>query len=665
MEHPQEDRKRLNPNTVFELLEQNYDCLNRKYRAGGFEDKLSVVGNWSKEADTSTFCILCDDPAILSEYEERSNLSWIPFKNAIDELLALAKTANERGELATARGSLLQLRCRILIYESTDYFLRADKGLAAYFVNYVDGFPKTLEELEPEAVKLHGGPFADDKDARAKIVKVQLIAALCGINAKYREHERSRSVTTLDLLEQLTRFIETELPDLHKERRPSFGLLGLAYYLKGRILSSLDLFSESHKAFRRSADAYVARLRQKEEFRRLRPDQLDLAQYKEKVSLTIRRTALVTAFGDGYLSFVASRITDALKSLTLARAALAQNSGQVYVTYVDMLYFACLCAQHSNDGEQMEVVVAGLAGCHSSFEALGHETHYLHRAGLRLATALLFRWQLMGVVSNEDYAKGLDLVDKAIDYSNLNRNKHLLSSALTTKSRFAIAQSQAQPNAEVTKVLRGAEELAKEAHKAGFGFVEKELEASITLGEVYVCQAEMNQDNPELFNGYFTNAFWVLRDALKANAIAGNIRIEAVCFLQLTRLCLLNRTNEALAYQYFEAWEKIKGSVEHKHCHVLARELQPKLGVPFFLVKASELGRKNWEKELEQFTKDHLVAGFVANYVGPTDDKTVGPKLEEYVKSALNCERSTAYKKIKELNLKKRIMELLKERPQA
>src|SRR5207237_5165472 len=129
-------------------------------------------------------------------------------------------------------------------------------------------------------------------------------------------------------------------------------------------------------------------------------------EYEEKISVTLRRAALVTAFGDGYLSFVSSRLTRALESLTLARAALSRNSGLVYLTYVDMLYWACKRAAHSTDMQIIEEVVRELRKCRNTLGELVPGSHYFHRAGLQLALALYYRAKGSAERAGEDYKEG-------------------------------------------------------------------------------------------------------------------------------------------------------------------------------------------------------------------------------------------------------------------
>jgi hypothetical protein len=649
--------------SLLELLEQNYLCLNRYYRAGQFETLVGVVGEWPNAEPGNSFYELSDDQDLLKTLSNA--VSWEPFKKAIWNLWDLTKYVQRKAK-RDVTNSILILRCRILIYEATDYFLKVPPELETDFINYAAGLPTDVHYLEPLAVRLNDDRPFENKDSRAKVIKVQLIAALCGVNAKYRKHNSLDAMSAEDILQRLTTFIENELPNLHDDPRPSFGLLALAWYLKGRILSSRDLFAESRKAFRRSADAYVARLRQKEEF--LLDGKLKPEAYREKVSVTIRRTALVTAFGDGYLAFVNSRIADALESLTLARAALAQNSGRVYITYVDMLHYACLCAQHSSNPQTLDEVIKGLGRCRLTFNELVPNSHYFHRAGLRLAAALFYRALLSPDNKKSDYEKGLGYIDAAIDYAgeireNKPRNPHLLSTAQIAKSRVLISEYQSLSETEPTGAIQcliEAEVLANRADQFSAGFIEKKLEANTTLGEVYMCLAQANRSDPEKFKVYFDKALFALRAALEINRHE-NIRIEGVCFLQLSKLCLLNPNTEVLAYDYFQQWEKIKDNVEHEYCRVMARDLEAKLGVPFFLIRGSDsLNSEDRRKQLEEFLLDRAMKMFVAANLGrdPKDPK-LRRLLEQHLEDVLGYSDSKVYKMLKEFDLMKKLQTLL------
>lgn len=607
---------------LIEQLESNYHCLQRQYRLGRFEGTVAYAGRWRPAGDESgsLFYELCVGREMSEQVQTPAG--EISFADAINDLYALVTYVKKKMQ-CTGACELLLLRCKCLIYEATDYFLRVPPELGVYFINYAEDFPQQVAEADSLA---GDGGSAGGKDKLGRVIKVQIIAALCGANELYRRHGPSSYKRALELLEKLNRYILEELPRQHEQERESFGLIGLAQYLTGRVLSAKGAVKESHKAYRQSAEAYVARLRQKEQFFELQL--IKPHEYEEKISVTLRRAALVTAFGDGYLSFISSRLARALESLTLARAALSRNSGRVYRTYVDMLYWACKRAAHSTDAKRIEEIVRELRNCRKTLGELTPDSHYFHRAGLQLALALYYRRMGSPDQAEADYEEGMLYLNEAITHAEQLRddefrNPHLLAAALVTKSRFLSARYQS-PKAKdpaaarrYTEALAEAEAVAQRACEVSVDIKGMESESWATLGDVYSELAVLHKGRRERFYFYFDEALKALRLALKKNRGDENIRIDAVCYVRLTKLCLLDPNTKLLAHQYFEEWKKIEPEVEHDYWKRMAVGLEGKLGGPALLVKAWEtLNYGTWEKRLAEFLLEESLKNFVAAHAG-------------------------------------------------
>lgn len=610
---------------LIKQLDKNFLCLHRQYRLGRFEGNVAYTDKWRpSEAKTDLEIYdLCEEHEDVGRPQVKAGV--VTFKAAVKNLYETVLFVEGREPSISTSHAVLLLKCKCLIYEAADYWLHVPPELGTYFIEHAEKFPQDPAEVVREAEHLNGRGF-ENADERGKVIKLLLIAALCGINELYRKHGSASYERALHLLARIDRYIEKELPRQHLRERKSYGLIGLTQYLSGRALSGKGDFTKSRKAFRRSAEAYVARLRQKEEF--LCDDDITAQEYEEKLSVTVRRAALVTAFGDGYLSFVSSRLTRALESLTLARAALSRNSGRVYLTYVDMLYWACRRAQHTSDAAIIDETVRELGKCREAFRELVNGSHYFHRAGLQLALALFHRARLSPARAAVDYRDGMSYLEEAIAQAehirnNEPRNPHLLASALVIKSRFLSARSLpgkragAEANRHYLSDLAEAEATAKRAIDVSAGIREVESEAWAILGNVYMDSAEFYQGrNKDDFNAYFDLSLEALQEALKKNH-GENIIIDAVCYLHLTKLCLLNPHTKILAYEYFEQWREIEGEVEHQYWREMAQELEGKLGGPVLLVKAWEgLSYEEWEKRLRAFLHEESLKSFVARHAG-------------------------------------------------
>ena len=649
---------------LIDRLHHNYNHLHSEYRLGNSEGRIGYLRTLNVNQDVKglKYFELCS----VSQSAKAGTLS---FADAINDLYRLVEyIEKQRADLAAANGVLL-LRCKCVIYEATDYFLKVPEELGKYFVDLARSLPESKEELESFSEKLNGAVF-EDKDQRAKVIKLQLIAAIWGANELYREHNPHSYNRAFAILEKVNRIICNTLPHQQKQPRDCFGILGLSQYLTGRVLFRKNLFAESQQAFRKSADAYHARLRQKEEFytKKLITSKL----FEEKVSVTIRRTALVTAFGDGYHHFVSGQLTRALESLTLARAALTRNSGKVYVIYVDMLYWACRRARESSNLATVEMCIGALRDCRARFGESIPESHYFHRAGIQVALALFCRMRLTGEVTGADYDEGFKYINDAIEYASCKstkrdfRNPSLLAAAMVMKSRFlrarCFSKAETVDRKQHFEYLNEAMKVAAEAHLVS-DIKLVQTEASAALGEIHTDLATLNLTwHKADFQHNFEAALKFFQRAITEND-RQNLRNHAVCLLGLTRLCLLNPNMEVAAREYFAEWKTIEKLVEHGHCQTMAKQLESKFSPAVLLIKLSErLHVRDWQEKLKVKLIEEALERFWTrdNFTYPR--KKWFQLLSNHLQRELDYKPTKAKALIKELGLLDRVI-ALREQP--
>jgi hypothetical protein len=601
--------------SVFELLQDNYTCLHRHYRLGHFESFIPFVDKFRPEHSADGFYRLDgNEPAVNEPGKPRT----ISFKEAIDDLYQLTRYVSNLSSVPSGTAILL-LRCKCLIYEAIDYSRDVPGELGQDLKKIAEQFPKTPPQVIQQAEKLNGKPFSgpDAKDDCVRVIKVQLIAALCGINEMYRAHNQKSCETALRILHQLRHFIDVELRSLRKEPRPSHGLSGLCNYLLGRIHAEMGAYGEARKAFRESADAYLNRIRQKEEF--YKKKRLGYESYREKASVTLRRTALVTAFGGGFISLTNSEITRALESLTLARPALSQNSGLAYLNLVDVLWWACQRAIHSSEPEWLERIIENLDKCRREFERLEHP-RYMHRAGIQLALAHYYRGKPSQGIDDVDFEIGMRYLQHAIDYAiaadQRIKNPSLLSEALTIKARFLRSQHRSlkatNPQLAFEK-LKEAEREALKARDVSKGLRVLAAEANVALGDIHADMAQMDRKQLKQissdFRTEFNNATNDYKRALKLNP--ENRRIEGLCYLRLAKLCKLDDSFELAAINYFKEWQRVEANVEHQYCKEMARELEESLKEPFLVLRPGQTFNESSDK-VYRFLWDESIKNFIA-----------------------------------------------------
>lgn len=593
---------------LFPLLADNYTCLQRHYRLGNFEGLIPLLEPPPLEPDPRYYFRLDHKKPDLEKDDPRPT---VKFQQAIDDLKRLTI---DLAKLPDSDKALI-LQCKCLIYEAKDYLLEVPTEFASDFLRYAEEFSEDVERVRQHARELNGAPF-ENKDDCARVIKLQLIAALCGINILYRQHDPNKHEIALAALDRLIRFISSVLPDEHTTRRDSLGLMGLAQYLNGRILSAIGSFDAARKAFHVSAEAYVNRIRQKETFY-YKDRSLPEDQYREKVSVTLRRAALVTAFGDGQLSFVNSQVTRALESLTLARAALSLNSGKIYLNYVDVLYYACRRAQHSSNRKVIDDVIVKLGECRDRLQTLLEKPHYVHRTGIQLALAHYYRARLVDQNDHVDFDLGMNYLDQAINFAEGRTDDRvhapILSEALTIKSRFFRSLYRKYKKNDpglAWRHLKEAEKHANNACAAGVGLKVIAAEAHVARADVYKDLIEFNRYRPKghsTFRSDFKMAMAEYELALSLNN-SENRRVEGLCWLRLAKLCLLDPSSHSLARKYFDHWLEVEPEVEHEYCRSMARDLESRLDEQRLLIEpARSLDYADWNKQVLELLVDEAI----------------------------------------------------------
>lgn len=584
-----------------------YAYLHKLYRQGNFELTINCYRYEWPELDNNADFYDYQPPEKGIRFTEHP----IKYMEAVENLYQLILFLEQNMKGWVEEREVETLKIKNLIYEVKDYSLAVPPEFGQFFLIQARKFNAQVKRNKV-------GNFANDEaraqhephDGRARIVKVQVIAALCGVNYLYRSHMHGKYEEALEIVENIETYVKEELPRLHRHERESFGLIGLTMYLKGRLLSASGYYDQAERAFAQSGDAYVARLDQKDEFSRR--GYITREQYEEKKILTLRRAALVSALGIGYLAFISGRVSKALAALRMSRAALKQNVGAVYGAYTDILFFACRRAERSSDRQTIEEVIQGIEACRATLERLVPDSHYLHRAGIELAIALHYRMkseQKAGEVTERayaDYARAMGLLEAAVKHSETveegrNKNQRLLTEALFIRSYIRRCQPE-MTSARRQSNLAKAEEDARRSLKEAIGNSRMECEALIALGSVQYEQSRyyksINKDDDA--HKKLTAAQESFRAALRRNE-GKNVRIEAVCYLKLTKLSLFDPSSVALAHDYFKRWKEIEKRVEHSFCHYMAQELSKQLSDdgPLLIINAeSSLSYPEWNNKL-------------------------------------------------------------------
>jgi tetratricopeptide (TPR) repeat protein len=639
---------------LFRVLAENYECFRTCCRLGKFEDTVASI------ADSYG-----SDGEVFHSFRIQSDTgSLVPLREAVDNCYQLL------GYLSTKPGAkehgVLLLRFKIVIYEAEDYWLSVPSKLADELVERAESFKSSDLTTEPE--DLNGGHFADI-DERTRVVKDLIIAALFGANQLYRRHDASSYETARKVLTEICNYIDNELPAQHGVTRASYGLEGMAHYLRGRILSAQGSFKEARKEFRRSAEAYIARLRQKEEFVKL--GKISSAVFEEKRAVTVRRAALVSAFGYGHISFVSSRITRALEILTLARAVLSRDCGRLYLLYVDVIYWCCRRAIYSSDKANLDLIIDNMTACTEEICALLPDSFYAHRTGLELALALYYRGRLAH--QNDDLeagerccTRGVELLDKAIRFGKEHKNPHLHADALIIRSHlfrlgFRLHRTRVpSERVQAFVILHRALEDAEDAVGLSVHLPALASDAFMAQGAVETILAEFHAEfhgHDEGFRDQYNKAWASFNFALNHNEDE-NVRVAAEAHLRLTKLSLLDPRSEHFAYSHFKKWEEVRDGVEHEYCHEMARQVWSRIQKegPILILRAEDvLDHHDIDNSLKNFRIDAMLFELVTQHAGRSynyDDETWRELLKEALSSKLGYKKSHIFQMIKDKKLR-------------
>jgi hypothetical protein len=488
-----------------------------------------------------------------------------------------------------------ELRAKNVSYEISDYFLTTDEGMAEHFRQLAVEVSKGPELY----FRSHYG-FVETPQVKAMVVKQLTLAALFGVNAIYRSYDVTRFSDGLDYVQGLIEFLEEDFAEFCGRRRTAFALLGLAYFLKGRLLLSVVRYDEADECFRLSAEYYVKKLPDKaapvyqdgQAGDSHAADSNDTGSVKVPVTemLTMRRAALALAFGSGYTALINSRVKEATRLLTLARGILHFNGPPVYAAYTELLYWSAKRAAHSGDARVLLEAKERIEDCRRIFNAEVQRSHYPHRCSIEHALVLHYLAQQLPAERADYYDTAVEELEAAVTFASgegdvKGTNKQLQAEACYILShilRYRSIDLWVDRPEDAIAELRKAYRYAKKAEAASRDFRRHRCEALLALCGVYADMAKHGLKLTDVLPRSKSDAGpgQLSRDraceVLKIND-GTNLRISAICFLRLTDYYLKNPYTSARAYEYWEEWLKIKDSIDHAFVNDWSHRLEEQL----------------------------------------------------------------------------------------
>lgn len=678
--------------TPLELLEKNYLYLMELYKLGRFED----------DVDEGRFTFFAADRPGLRAGEEtgrgrRRNPPPAPIKVATGDLYELAREI-ERAEPEAARdAAILILRVKILSYEVFDYYLDVPDSIAEFCLREARAIGEALREFGDSEKPAGPDPLVSyaerrypqirERGQQRELIQQLALVTLCGVNQLYRDHHDVSHMEALPLAEKLRRYIQHGLPKLSSPEHVSSGLLGLTLYMLGRLKFSVGDYEKADRDFVSSTEYYANRVHEKEAQQRQRKISLD--EYQATRLLTLRRSALVSAFGSGFLSLVTSDLPAALKAIALARGIVKQNSGLVNSAYTDLLYCSVKRAQRSSDLSLLLDLRRILRRCLGVFRRYVPNRHYEHRAGIELALVHHYIAKADPRLGKRSYALAEKYLRQAVafagrkttdkgrgrdDQAERPRNMRLLTEALTVLSHI-IRHCSPGGMENITKAV----DLARRAVVTAEDSKLYASEAQIALGAAHLSKAELLKGDGPAAKEALSDARVNFLNALAYNRGA-NARISAICFIRLGQICLREKETLGEALHWRDRWVAIKDKVHHEFCHQIGDDLEQSVerqsGVIYLLIDPEKkLERDYWLECLDNFLNNQAVYRVARKLSDPSAGETkkadgaitssggrddLKKRLAAFFMDEVGFSKSTAYKWIDDHGLETRLRELLR-----
>lgn len=578
-----------NPEASLAALKENYHLLSHAYRRGelegnfrltteeGFIDR--VVKKFRRAGNTvlvrHVAAKLFEQAQGVDEsYKERANLDY-----KVKEQLAEYK-----------------IRAQTLAYEISDYFLTTNRAMFRHFERLAHDAADNVKSY----YETHY-PFVVTGEVKVNIVKQVVLGVLSGVTALYRSYDTTKFAKALMYVDDVIKFLQEDYMAFCDRPHTAYGLLGLAYFLKGKLLLGVVRYSDADDCFRLSAENYIKKLPNKavvaekgtqreedaghpddEDASRSGATQVTLAEM-----LALRRAAQALAFGSGYTALINSRVKEANRLITLARGVLHFNSLPIYAAYTELLYWSAKRAEHSDDDAALEEAKRGMEVCREVFDAQVPDTHYPHRVSIEHALVLHYLAQRRPEEKAAYYREAVEELKAAANFARgdgeeRSRNRQLLAEACYILSHILRYQSHDLSAERSVELLREAFKYAKEAERETKNPSRHKSEALLALCGVYAEAAKHNIPLSELDPRNRSNASPASLSrayackVLEVNDGANN-RISAVCYLRLVDHYLKNPHTHARAESYWKDWLKIRDTIEHGFVHEWAARTEAEL----------------------------------------------------------------------------------------
>lgn len=708
-------------------LKSNYNLLNNLYKQGRFEEEVKTTQELAEE---SRFYNTSDDvPETkqsfksvesinepLGRMRRPNDLQW-----ATSNLRELAQFLfeNYKSEVNLPPEDiestiLYYYRTISLSYEVDDYFLSVNSETSTFLTNIAKKISDNIEDFADQFEPY----FSKDKEEYRELLKQILIVALCGVNEYYRQHLYDEGLVMARRVKQLLFDLPRRLPPSkgHLSKGHWSGLKGLCSYVTGKILTAQGNFSDAEQEFLNSVEAYSESIWQKErnfsrhqeklrEFEiRFRSNKIKEEKYNKYVqaftarkqdhelsrAVALRRSGLASSFGYGFQALVMGKVKDAIRLSSLSRGIVNWNTGKIYSSYVDLIYYSAKRAENSSDRKALVEIQRNLKRCFRVFQDLIPAAHYKNRALFQIALVYhyLARWyKERGLAIPEkapkkararqtrkwNFSKAKFYWESAakhllltINDENIKVNKRLRaeSMAILGHAWSNLGLLEKDFNRSGIDLLNKAEGILDTAWeeaeqlpqikcevglaKAAAGKTKVDYLLSDFLTAPYLDETDKKSPTPankkirDEIRLILNASRQILHDICELNQ-NNSMRVQATAYLRLTELALLQKETRIQAPEYYEEFMKISSQVEHEFCHRWARDLENKILIlsnsfTVVITPGVDFNKQDFDQKLEKYYTDYAV-NYAAKQIFEDSAKgnfTERSSLSSYLTAALH-----------------------------
>jgi hypothetical protein len=501
------------------------------------------------------------------------------------------------------RDEVNYLKSHCLIAEVYDYFGKTTEAVAVLEKeekNVLKQLDHVSGQLKNKSLSLRSG---DRKLIRERI-------RFCLVHSQvnlYRKNYYEPFIEKVRLCQNITSAIKDN------KQFPCWGTRASIAYQLARAYRQINDFDSGEKYFAESMDFYYQRAEQKKAAYDKR--EIDYTAYEDDLSFSRYRSAIALGLGLGWVNFTKGLLVSALRNNILpARIMLAHTQDKVNKAYLDIIFGAIKRCLADDDIDELEAAIKIIRASHTAFK---DNQRYLARAAYELSLAHLYLSYLFK--KREDRSKCAHQMNQArssiqqvLDISQSLGDGRWMSNAYVVKSRIERWDDK----------YREAENLATEALNIAdqYGQLLCQIDARLARGKARIKRGDLDGAQKDFEEANKLNKFSSSPNFPKLPE-PRNPRVQAVCYLNLARICVRNR-EEQPAKNYWTDAKALLKDVQHVIIHKFADQVESEIEEmnPDFIIKVKDVfkggkGYNEYHEELIKFLMEQ------ASMRTPTDVK--------------------------------------------